>query len=106
MIPPSKLMCQLAYIHRGLDKEQEEYKKKSRYDLALKLRKVVDGVAELEKKEYDSSFRVILNRDSAISILEAIDQGAPIEDLRVYALEIIDTCSFDDNEKTPVAANN
>ena len=56
MNEPSKLMCQLASVSRGLDVEHPEYKRKSRTDLAVKLRKVMTSVDYLEKQEFRKWF--------------------------------------------------
>lgn len=105
MKTPSKLMCQLASLSRGLDHEQHEYRKKSRYELSLKLRKITNRIQELEAQEHDSFIRLTVANDCGISMLEAINQGAPIEDLRAYAVDIIEACDLNDNEKTPAATN-
>nr|EKU2460523.1 hypothetical protein [Acinetobacter baumannii] len=51
MKQPSKLMCQLGSLSRGLDKENSEFEPKSRDKLALKLRKVVNSAQKLEAQE-------------------------------------------------------
>lgn len=89
MNEPSKLMCQLASISRGLDVEHPEYKRKSRTDLAVKLRKVMTSVDYLEKQEFNSSICLHAVEDCAIGLLGAIEKGADSETLKEYALEII-----------------
>ena len=69
MNEPSKLMCQLASISRGLDVEHPEHKRKSRIDLAVKLRKAISAVSSLEKQEHDMSTCLHIIRDCAIGLL-------------------------------------
>lgn len=82
-------MCQLASISRGLDVEHPEHKRRSRAKLAVKLRKAITSVANLEKQEFDWSIQLHTMRDCAISLLSEIEKGADLETLKVYALEIL-----------------
>lgn len=91
MNSPSKIMCQLASVSRGLDVEHPEYKRKSRVDLAVKLRKAITSVSYLEGQEHDQSISLHNIKDSAISLLDEIEKGADLETLKVYALEILST---------------
>lgn len=89
MNEPSKLMCRLASIRRGLDVEHPEYKRKSRTDLAVKLRKVMKSADYLEKQEFNSSICLHTVEDCAIGLLGEIEKGSDLETLKVYALEIL-----------------
>jgi hypothetical protein len=88
MNEPSKLMCQLAYISRGMDIEHPEYKRKSRSDLAIRLRKVIKSVSDLEKQELDQSFSLHAVNDCVITLLDAIEKSADLETIKEHALEI------------------
>nr|WP_314523816.1 hypothetical protein [uncultured Acinetobacter sp.] len=91
MNEPSKLMCQLATVSRGLDVEHPEFKRKSRADLAVKLRKAITSVSHLEKQEFDQSICLHTIKDCAIGLLDQIGKGAELDTLKLYALEILNT---------------
>lgn len=89
MNSPSKLMCKLASVSRGLDVEHPEYKRKSRVDLADKLRSAITSVSHLERQENEKSICLHSIKDCAIRLLNDIEKGVELETLKVCALEIL-----------------
>lgn len=92
MKQPSKLMCQLGSLSRGLDKENSEFEPKSRYKLALKLRKVVKSSEKLEEQEFEWFCRINGARDIAIDLMDGLGlkSGAEIEKQLIHILEALD----------------
>lgn len=72
MKQPSKLMCQLGSLSRGLDKENSEFEPKSRDKLALKLRKVVNSAQKLEAQEFDLFCRINGARDIVLDLMDGL----------------------------------
>lgn len=95
MNSPSKLMCQLASLSRGLDVENTEHKKKSRSELAVKLRSIITLTDNLEKQELDQSVSLFSVKDCTIKLLEEIENGANPAKLKEYALGILEILDQD-----------
>lgn len=92
MTQPSKLMCQLGSLSRGLDKENPEFEPKSRYQLTLKLRKVAKSVKKLEEQEF-SGFCVINSaRDIALDLIDGLklNKSAQIEERLLELIQVLD----------------
>lgn len=93
----SKLICDLAKLSRGLDQENPEYSRQSRYKLALQLRSIISQVIALEASESDLSLRLFTAGDCALSLAEALKY-----DDVVFAQDclnsILDACFGDDDE--------
>lgn len=95
MITPSKLMCQLAFVTRGLDVENSEFSKKNRKKLAEKLRSIITNVSNLEEQETDQCIRLHMVQDCVISLLEEIGSNCDPEKLKLYANEILQAINED-----------
>lgn len=92
MTQPSKLMCQLGSLSRGLDKEGPEFEPRSRYKLALKLRKVVKNTQKLEEEEFNSFCIINSARDATLNLLDKLetDSKDDIKHKLVELMEILD----------------
>lgn len=92
MKQPTKLMCQLGSLSRGLDKENSEFEPKPRYKLALKLRKVVKSAEKLETQEFEWFCRINGARDIAIDLMDGLGlkSSAEIEKQLIHILEALD----------------
>ncbi|WP_151805869.1 hypothetical protein [Acinetobacter bereziniae] len=73
MKQPSKIMCQLGSLSRGLDKENSEFESKSRYKLALKLRKIIKNTQKLEEEEFNGFCIINSARDATLDLLESVN---------------------------------
>ncbi|KAF1027108.1 MAG: hypothetical protein GAK29_00914 [Acinetobacter bereziniae] len=73
MKQPSKLMCQLGSLSRGLDKENPEFEPKSRYKLALKLRKIGKNARKLEEEEFNGFCIINSARDATLDLLDSLE---------------------------------
>ncbi len=85
-------MCQLGSLSRGLDKENPEFKSKSRDKLALKLRKIVNSAQKLEAQEFDLFCRINGARDIALDLIDGLGlkKVAEIEKQLMLILEALD----------------
>lgn len=85
-------MCQLGSLSRGLDKENSEFEPKSRYKLALKLRKVVKSAEKLEKQEFEWFCRINSARDIALDLKDGLGlkSGAEIEKQLIQIVQALD----------------
>ncbi|HCG3439783.1 hypothetical protein [Acinetobacter baumannii] len=92
MKQPSKLMCQLGSLSRGLDKENSEFEPKSRDKLALKLRKVVNSAQKLEAQEFDLFCRINGARDIVLDLMDGLGlkKSAEIEKQLILILDALD----------------
>ncbi|UOH16938.1 hypothetical protein [Acinetobacter sp. NyZ410] len=89
MTQPSKLMCQLGSLSRGLDKENPEFEPKSRYKLALKLRKIGENARKLEEDEFNGFFIINSARDATLDLLESVNVKSK-EDIKQSLVELME----------------
>jgi hypothetical protein len=89
MTQPSKLMCNLSSLSRGLDVENPEHNRKSRTKLSLKLRRVIAQVQQLEELENNEFIDLHIIKDMALNLIEDIKNNVPHEQLAVHAVAIL-----------------
>lgn len=89
MTQPSKLMCQLGSLSRGLDKENSEFEPKSRYKLALKLRKIVKNTQKLEEEEFNSFCIINSARDATLNLLDKLETDSK-NDIKQSLIELME----------------
>lgn len=85
-------MCQLGSLSRGLDKENSEFEPRSRYNLALKLRKVVKNTQKLEEEEFNGFCIINSARDATLNLLDKLetDSKDDIKNKLIELMEILD----------------
>jgi len=85
-------MCQLGSLSRGLDKENPEFEPKSRYKLALKLRKIGENARKLEEDEYNGFCIINGARDATLNLLDKLetDSKDDIKHKLIELMEILD----------------
>lgn len=89
MTQPSKLMCNLSSLSRGLDVENPEHNRKSRAKLSLKLRSIIAQVQQLEELEHNQSMDLHVVSELTIALIGAIKSNASYEQLTEHAAEIL-----------------
>lgn len=82
-------MCQLGSLSRGLDKENSEFEPKSRYKLALKLRKVVKNTQKLEEEEFNGFCIINSARDVTLDLLDSLEAKSK-DDIKTRLVELME----------------
>ncbi|WP_333668635.1 hypothetical protein [Acinetobacter guillouiae] len=82
-------MCQLGSLSRGLDKENPEFEPKSRYKLALKLRKIGENARKLEEGEFNGFCIINSARDVTLDLLESLDTKSK-DDIKKSLVELME----------------
>lgn len=88
---PSKTICQLSALSRALtDPKADDFEAMDTYDMLLLVNEIAKAHSKLEETELNSSFRLASVGDSAVTALDAIKNGAPLEVVEQWIHEILE----------------
>lgn len=88
---PSKTICQLSALSRALtDPKADDFEAMDTHDMLLLVGEIARAHAKLEDMELNSSFRLASVGDGAVTALDAIKNGAPLEVIEQCVHEILE----------------
>ena len=88
---PSKTICQLSALSRALtDPQAYDFEAMDTHDMLLLVNEIAKAHSKLEDAADDVAFKLMAVKDTAITAIDVLDDGAPIGLARELANEILE----------------